>query len=157
MKARPSILAQLPALLLVTFLLMGITSDKRANLEKPVGRIEFQQTWITGEGHAAKTLTRDVNGTIGRVDVILSSVTGNPTVIVTLRDQNSAIVVPDAFLNALADGTNHTFRAWSNLGTPDADFNAVPHNGNITVSMDPSADAGGAGQTLTATVILYVI
>lgn len=131
------------------------TRDKRYEGES-VARYEFAQlSWATGAGHAAKTATLgNVVGMIERVDIIISSVTGNPTVNISFVDQNSVVVLPA--MNTLADGTKHMKLAYSNKGTQDADFNAVPHAGLLTVSADPSADAGGEGQTLTVDVILYV-
>ena len=133
--------------------------DRRPNFSRnPVARLAFSQfDWVTGEGHAAENETfQYVNGTIYRVDVIISSVTGNPTVTMTLRDQNGIILIPDALFATLADGTSHYFLAESNLVTQDADFNPVPHNGNVILTVDPSADASGEAQTLTVDFIMYV-
>ncbi len=135
------------------------TYDRRpTNANNQVARLQFaQQSWATGEGHAAANDTiQYVNGTIYRIDVIISSVTDNPTVTLTLRDHNGIILVPDALFSTIADGTNHYFLAESNLGTPDADFNPVPHSGNVIATFDPSADPGGAAQTLTVDLILYI-
>ena len=56
------------------------SSDRRANREHPVARLQFDQlTWLYGTGHGAKTKDLYVNGTIIRKDVIINSVTGNPT------------------------------------------------------------------------------
>jgi hypothetical protein len=133
------------------------TSDKRVTgLQNPVARLQFEQaSWVTGAGHAAVSKTIFVSGTIYRMDVIISSVTANPTVALTFTDDNSVSL---AELNqvALADGTNHTFDSVSHKGTADADFNPVTHHGDLSVSIDPSADPGGAAQTLTVDVILYV-
>ena len=85
------------------------------------------------------------------------SLGANPTVAVTFRDQNSCIVIPDALCAALADGTNHILLSRSYKSTLDGDFNPVfLCDSDITVSMDPSADAGGEAQTLTVDVILYL-
>lgn len=115
-----------------------------------------RQSWATGDGHGAKTATLPrVTGKCTRVDVVISSVTGNPTVGVTITDTtNSGTYIT---LAALADGTHHVKLADSHKGTPDADFNAVAFcNNALTVSIDPSADAGGAAQTLTVDVVLYL-
>lgn len=128
--------------------------DKRRFPTKPIARIEFAQaSWATGAGHTAQTDSKIVNGTIKRVDVLISSVTDNPTVNVTITDQNSVEVIS---LSTLADGTKHMKLAESHKATQDADFNPVPVNGTLTVSIDPSADPGGTSQTLTVDVILYM-
>ncbi len=116
-----------------------------------------QKSWATGAGHAAKTHTFHVNGTLVRFDAIISSVTANPTVAITFRDENSCILVPDALCADLADGTNHIKLALSHKATPDADFNPVPLDNDVTVSIDPSADAAGSAQLLTVDLILYVV
>lgn len=116
------------------------------------------QTWATGAGNtAASEVAYNLNGTVVRFDVIISSVTANPTVAVTFRDQNSCIVVPDALCATLADGTNHIMLARSHKVTQDANFNPVPLcDSDITISIEPSADAGGTAQTLSVQVILYL-
>ena len=152
------IAAMLAATVLAFNMAFGSYDQRALSTGSPVARLAAaQQSWATGAGHAAASDTiQFVNGTIYRIDAIISSVTDNPTVAVTFRDQNSVVIIPDALCAALADGTNHIFLAESNKGTPDADFNPLPHSGNVTVSVDPSADPGGAGQTLTVDVILYV-
>ena len=109
-----------------------------------------QQSWDTGDGHAAKTNTlKVVNGIIRRVDIIISSVQANPTVDVTITDENSCSLIT---FNTLTDGTRHV-----KLSTSDAtDFDAIPVSNDLTVSIDPSADPGGSGQELTVDVILYL-
>lgn len=136
----------------------AVTSDLRDIRRYTVARYEFDAVdWITDEGHTAQTSTiQNVCGTVYRIDVIISSVTANPTVAITWADQNSVVLVPNALCAALADGTRHYFLAESNKGTQDADFNPFPHNGNITLTIDPSADPGGSAQTLTVQPILYV-
>ena len=119
----------------------------------PIGKLQFQQlSWATGEGHAAQTAT--FNGAImliERVDVLISSVTANPTVTITWADENGVVILVGTNFATLADGTNHLF-----LSTKaTADFDAIPVNNDITITVDPSADAGGAGQTLTVDVIMY--
>lgn len=117
-----------------------------------------QQSWATGAGHAAASETvYNLNGVVTRFDAIISSVTDNPTVAITFRDQNSCILIPDALCASLADGTNHIKLARSHKSSPDADFNPVPLcDTDVTISIDPSADPGGSAQTLTVDVILYL-
>ena len=109
-----------------------------------------QLSWVYSTGHAAKTAElADIEGIIVRMDFIISSVTGNPTTNFTITDENSVVIVT---LNTLADGTKHL-----KLATSDSeDFNALPvNNTTLTLSADPSADAGGT-DTLTIDVILYI-
>lgn len=123
-------------------------------------KVAFTQLdWITGEGHAAQTETlTKLYGTIVRIDVIISSVTDNPTVAITITDtDNGGTIASWTGGSVLADGTHHIMLARSNKATQDANFNEVPLCGdNLTLSADPSADAGGAAQTLTVDVVLYL-
>jgi hypothetical protein len=122
-----------------------------------VGRMDFaDQTWATDAGHAAKTASlANVNGICTRIDVVVSSVTANPTVNVVITDADSNTMFT---FNGLADGTHHIKLARSNKGTQDADFNEVPFcEDTLTVSIDPSADAGGTLQTLTVSVRLFLV
>ena len=136
---------------------MAIVKTQVTN-KRPCKIAMTAQTWITGAGHAAASeVAYNLSGLLTRFDVIISSVTDNPTVAVTFRDQNSCIVVPDALCATLADGTNHIMLARSYKATKDANFNPVPLlDSNITISMDPSGDAGGTSQTLSVQVILYL-
>lgn len=116
---------------------------------------EFAQvSWETGDLHAAQTKTlADIEGIIERIDIIISSVTDNPTVNLTITDENGCQIV--AF-TSLADGTKHVKYALSK-GATDSDFNPIPvNNTTLTLSVDPSADPGGTGQELTVDVILYL-
>jgi hypothetical protein len=112
-------------------------------------------SWATGAGHAALTDSiGDINGKIVRVNVTLSSVTDNPTANVSITDARGATLIS---ASSLADGTAHVLLAESHKATQDAGFNPVPCVAEtLTVSVDPSADAGGEAQTLTADVDLYL-
>jgi hypothetical protein len=115
-----------------------------------------QLSWATGAGHAAQTATMfGVTGKCTRMDVVASSVTGNPTLNVTVTDTDnsgSCIAVTN-----LADGTHHVLLAESHKNSQDANFNPVAFRSNdLTLSVDPSADAGGSGETLTVDVTLYL-
>ena len=113
-----------------------------------------QLDWVTDEGHEAQTATlSNIEGIIERVDIIISSVTGNPTTNITITDENSSQIIS---FSTLADGTSHVKYGLSK-GATDCDFNATPvNNTTLTLSADPSADAGGTSQTLTVDVILYL-
>lgn len=115
------------------------------------------KTWVTGEGHDAKSqVTGEANGTIVGLTIPISSVTDNPTVKVTFRDADGCIIIPDAAFASLTDGTNHIFFFLSEQGTQDATENPVAVKGKLTVEIDPSADAGGSAQTLTVTVRIFI-
>lgn len=117
---------------------------------------EVTQTWVTGDGHAEKSQEPPIIiGKIIGLTIPISSVTANPTVKVTFRDADGCIIIPDAAFASLADGTNHIFFFLSEKGTQDATENPVAVVGKVTVAIDPSADAGGVGQTLTVKVRIF--
>ena len=137
---------------------IATTSEDRrvTGLQNPGARIQtVQKTWATGAGHAAQTDTVFISGTIYRMDVVISSVTANPTVAITCADDNGCVFGNELDHAALADGSTHYFDSQSSKDD-DADFNPVTHHGDIVVTMDPSADAGGAAQSLAVDVIFYV-
>ncbi len=138
------------ALALLAVLVMAPTAPPSG----PVNRHEFPRvSWATGAGHAARTTTATVNGTVLRIDIIISEVTANPTVNVSYADHNSVVCLPA--MNALADATKHFKNAMVNSISASADFNPVAVCGDITITIDPSADPGGTAQTLTVDVVMY--
>ena len=127
---------------------LTVDQDQRAmdRAKYPVWEKKAVLVWQTDDGHAAQTVTIPrTNGALENVIVGITEVTGNPTVNVTLTDENGAVLLT---LTALADGTVHVKKVAT-------DFDAILLSGGpLTLSVDPSADAGGAGQTLTVTVVL---
>lgn len=124
--------------------------------QRTVGRKDFATLdWVTGEGHAAKTASIEhFTGLCTRIDIVISEVTGNPTVNVSFTDADGVAILP-AF-NALADGTHHVKLAVSHKAVQDADFNPIPFcEDTLTVSVDPSADPGGVAQTLTVSIRMF--
>jgi len=136
------------------------SSDERVKgLQGPVARLQFPQvTFVTGAGHAAKTADLEVNGKIVRMDVIIAAVTGNSnlTTDVAITDENGSALGNELDHTTLAHGTSTYYDSESSTDG-DADFNAVYHNGTLTVSVDPNEDTGGTLQTLAVDVILYVV
>jgi hypothetical protein len=119
--------------------------------------IEVKQQWITGEGHAVKSkVTQEADGTIVGLTVITSAVTGNPTTEITFKDADGCIIIPDAAFATLADDSEHIFFFLSEQGTQDATENPVPVRGRLTVTVNPSADPGGSGETFTVKVRIFV-
>lgn len=102
--------------------------------------------WETGDGHAAQELTLEhLVGAMENVVVAISEVTANPTVTVTLSGPEGETLLS---LATLADGTVH-FKQYP------GDFDSILLAGfPVTLSVDPSADAGGSEQTLTVEVVL---
>ena len=125
---------------------------------RPVARIQAAQlSFVTGGGTTADTATVFVNGTIHRMDVVLSAVTGNAdlTASVTCSDDNGCVFGNELDHANLADASTHYFDSESSKDD-DADFNPVTHFGDITISVEPDEDVGGTTQTLNVDVIFYV-
>ena len=115
--------------------------------------------WVTGEGHAAQTADIfRVTGNLRKIEVKISSVTGNPTSDVTLSDISDTDFVTELIaLSTLADGTLHIYHSRSKEYDADKDIDETFFNLNdLRISVDPSADAGGSAQTLTVKVKLYL-
>lgn len=122
------------------------TFDRRTRGNAPVWEHSItQMTWATGAGHAAQTETVPINGIIKEIVFDVSEVTGDPDVVFSIQD---------------ADG-NEFYTVTTNDGTTTKNY-VTTHfaEGQLSfakgfiVSADPSADAGGAAQTLTVDVIL---
>jgi len=115
--------------------------------------------WITGEGHTAQTADIfRVTGNLRKIEVKISSVTGDPTSNVTLSDISDTDFVTELIaLSTLADGTLHVFHSRSKEYDADKDIDEMFFNLNdLRISVDPSADPGGSAQTLTVKVKLYL-
>ena len=136
------------------------SSDERSKgRQGPVARLQFPQvTFVTSEGHAAKTVDLSVNGKIVRMDVIIPAVTGNGdlTAALLVTDENGSDLGNELDHAGLAHNASYYYDSESSTDG-DADFNAVYHNGILTLSVDPNEDVGGTLQTLKVDVILYVI
>jgi len=103
--------------------------------------------WQTGDEHAAQSITlANLLGALENVIVVISGVTGNPTVTVTLTDAATGAAL--VTLSAMADGTVH-FKQY-----PNDFYSVLLAGGDVELTVDPSADAGGEAQTLTVEVVL---
>ena len=115
--------------------------------------------WVTDEGHAAQTTDlKSVTGKLHCVEIKISSVTGNPTVTMTLSDiTDTDFVTTLETFSTLADGTLHKY--FVNSKEYDADHDMDGHVfclHDLRISVDPSADAGGSAQTLEVDVSLIL-
>lgn len=142
--------------ILITLLILLLCSTANATLLKR----EFETLdWITDEGHAAQTADLPyVTGILHVLDIKISSVTGNPTVNVTLTDRtDTSITLQLESFSTLADGTLHRYLVNSKEFDADHDIDGHVFVGNnLRISVDPSADPGGAAQTLEVDVSLIL-
>jgi hypothetical protein len=127
--------------------------DKRgmagAGQELPVFKKSItQMTWATGEGNDEQTEVKNINGEIGQIGIRISSVTDNPTVVVTLTDADGNELYNSG---SIADGTNYLYTPSEFLPTAEKFLCA----GDITIGVTPSADPGGAAQLLTVDVDIF--
>ena len=133
--------------------------DKRVTgRSNPVARIQAAQlSFVTGGGVTADTATVFISGTIVRMDVVLSAVTGNAdlTASVTCSDDNGCVFGNELDHANLADASTHYFDSQSSADD-DGNFNPVTHHGDITVSVAPDEDVGGTLQKLLVDVLFFV-
>ncbi len=97
------------------------------------------QTWATGDGHSEQSQPISINGVLQKIVLKASSVTGNPTVTLTIDDNGDNEIFNSG---AKADGATYTFSV------------SEPLVGIIDVAVDPSADPAGSSQTLTVVITL---
>ncbi|GAF81848.1 unnamed protein product [marine sediment metagenome] len=95
--------------------------------------------WETGDGHAEQQVALPLNGILLSIVMKVSSVTGDPDVTLTLDDNDDN----EMFSITEDDGATYYYWWW---------FDVL--QGTMDVGVNPSADPGGAAQTLTVTVWL---
>lgn len=139
-------------ILLLSALLFGFSPQSTGSISR-IARIEFPQvSWDTGDGHTAQTTTvYNMSMLVERVDVIISSVTGDPNVTLSFADENVMTIISASNFTDLDDGTSYLKTGLSS----SPDFTPVPVMGDVTITVDPSADPGGVAQTLTVDIIFY--
>jgi len=130
---------------------MASVVDKRGlNLGDSIAVYSADQaSWLTGAGYAISEEVIEMYGMVRAIAIRISSVTANPTVVVTLTDANGNEIYNSG---SIADGTDYHYTPTEFLPTAEA----FPVGGDITVGITPSADAGGTGQELTVDVDIYL-
>ena len=114
-------------------------------------RKAFSQLSWGATGHAADTATlSNINMLVERVDVIASNAANGITFTVNIYDENS--VASNELFSKSSIPENAQTVYLSTKATPD--FPAFPVADNtLTVSVDPSGDAGAGG--VTVDVVIY--
>ncbi len=107
--------------------------------DAPVWKRIVTQTWATGDEHAEQSQTVPINGILQKIILKASSVTGNPTVTLTIDDNGDNEIFTSG---AKADGATYTFSVYESI------------SGIMKIAVDPSADPGGSSQTLTVVITL---
>ncbi len=107
--------------------------------ESPTWERIVTQTWATGDEHAEQSEPVAINGVLQKVILKVSSVTGDPDVTLTIDDNGDNEIFNSG---AKDDGATYTFSLHE------------PVSGVIDIAVDPSADPGGSGQTLTVVITL---
>jgi len=127
---------------------LGATKDDRNDGMRPIGKLQFtQQSWASGVTDAATTSINNCNMLIERIDVVASNSTNAITWSVAIADENAADVIPT--ISSIPE--NDTTTKLATKAT--ADFDAIPVNNTLTVTITPSGDPGASGATVD--VILY--
>ena len=105
-----------------------------------------QQSWANGAAGAAltKTLTRRMHGRCEQIEVKLSDNTGNRTLTLTVYSEIGGTLYTKATIPENADTI---YRANSQKGTQDADFDAWLADEKCTITMVLSEDPGTTGAT----------
>ena len=125
-------------------------SDKREQGPQfPIASFDFPQAaWLDTETDPVAVALSNINGKVGAFDIAISDATNAITFTVTITNAKGGTIYTEA---ALARDTTHFKVAYSEKGTPDADFNAALVDGNLTATITPSGDPGSSGATVTVT------
>ena len=116
--------------------------------------------WVTGEGFSAQTADIErVTGNLRKMEVKISTVTGNAdlTVTVVLSDISDTDFVTTLISKpSLAHSTLHVFHSRTLEYNANADIDEMFFNLNdLRITVTPNEDTGGTAQTLTVNVKLY--
>ncbi|KKN19564.1 hypothetical protein LCGC14_0944500 [marine sediment metagenome] len=134
-----------------------MATDDRRNEDArfPVARYEFPTETLPAIGVTAQTETLgNINGTIEALEIVIADTTDGVTFTVTITSATGATLFSEA---SLADNQTHYKVALSNKATQDADFNPIPVNSTLTVTVTPNASPDAAGNnTVDVQVIIYV-
>lgn len=136
-----------------------MASEDKRHWDKrfPVARYEFAtQTFPPAlDDDLAPTLT-NLCGTIKAIEILISETEDGIDYDFSLTDENAAVVFAE--LN-IAHASQNWRDSESGKAGPDADFNPIPVNGTLTMTISPSAppDAGLVLEHIaTVQVILYM-
>lgn len=159
MKKHPAIIRFLPVVIVFCVIILISISivdgasvvDKRGmNLGYTIAKYSIDQvSWITGAGNAEQTETIEMFGMVEAIGIRISSVTDDPDITIKFTDSNGNEIYNTTALN---DGTNYYYTPLEFLPTAEK----FPVWGDITISVTPSADAGGSNQTLTVDIDIII-
>jgi len=131
-------------LLTLTFAVTRV-DNRNMGLEYPVAKYSTTQlSFAVGDANAASTTLSNVNGLIERIDVITSDAnTTGDNFSVSIADEDGTELV--AFSTISMDSAARTMY----VSTSDsADFNSVPVNGDLVVTVDPNSEPNDAALTV---------
>jgi hypothetical protein len=109
-----------------------------------------QLSFAVGDANAASTTLYNINGMLERIDVITSDAnTTGDNFSVSIADEGGTELV--AFSTISMDSAARTLY----LSTSDeTDFNSVPVNGNLVITVDPNGEPNDAALTVDINVFL---
>ena len=116
------------------------TTDRRSvePHRKQTWEVVARATWASGDTAAVTITVPNVNGILGSMTVKNSNATNPITVSASLTDELGG-VYPN--FTAIAENS-------SAVKTSSTDFDAVPINGDYTLTITPSGDPGASGLTV---------
>lgn len=124
-------------------LLAAAKVDNRQYLGFPVAKYSTTQlSWVAGDANSASTTLYNVNGTIERIDIIVSDANNAPNNNCTITFADEGGTTLKAFTAFPTTPAARTIE----LATSDStQFDAIPSCGNVVVTVDPNGAPGGAG------------
>ena len=136
-----------------------MASEDKRHLSRsfPIARYEFATQTFPPTASADLIVTlANLCGTIKAIEILIAETQDSINYGFSLTDENAAVVFSEG---AIAHNTQSWRDSESGKAGPDADFNPIPVNGTLTMTISPSAppDAGTVGDhTATVQVILYI-
>jgi len=136
----------------LTLVLAATKVDNRhLDMRYPVAKYSAtQMTRVAGDANAVSTTLYNINGLIERIDIVSSDAnTTGQTYTVALADEDGTALA--SFATISMDSAVRTMK----LATSDStDFNAVPSNGDIVVTVTGSSAPTGVTWTVNLNIFV---
>ena len=136
-----------------------MASEDKRHLSRsfPIARYEFATQTFPPTANAALAPTlANLCGTIKAIEILIAETQDSINYGFSLTDENGAVVFSEA---VIAHNTQSWRDSESGKAGPDADFNPIPVNGTLTMTITPdnNPDNGNTGVLIaTVQVILYI-
>ncbi len=136
-----------------------MASEDKRHLDRrfPIARYEFEtQTFPATDDDALVVTLDNLCGTIKAIEILIAETEDVINYGFSLVDENAAVIFSEA---VIAHNTENWRDSESGKAAPDADFNPIPVNGTLTMTITPDAapDALEVGDHIaTVQIILYM-